>query len=51
MRDIGVGELGEETQVYTDDVAIVGDSVDQLQGVANRWQEGMNQKEMKINTV
>ena len=34
MRDIGIGELGEESLVYADDVAIVVDSVDQLQGVA-----------------
>lgn len=50
MRNIGAGELGEETLVYADDVAIVADNIVQLQTVADRWKEGMDQNTMKINT-
>ena len=50
MRNIGVGDLGEETMVYADDVAIVANNMEQPQRVANRWHEEMSQNELKINT-
>ena len=36
MKNIGVGDLGEETMVYADDVAIVANNMEHLQRVANR---------------
>jgi len=36
MRNIGVGDLGEETMVYVDEVAIVANNMEQLQRVATR---------------
>lgn len=50
MREIGVGELGEETMVYADDVAVVTDNLASLHEVAERWHEGMTRNGMKINT-
>ena len=47
MRNIGVGDLGEEAMVYADDVAIVANDMGQLQRVANKWHEEMSQNEMK----
>ena len=50
MRNIGVGDLGEETMVYADDVAIVVNNMEKLQRVANRWHEEVSPNEMKRNT-
>ena len=50
IREVGVGELGEETLVYADDVAVVTDTVDRLQELVNIWNRGMSLKGMKINT-
>ena len=36
--------------MYADDVAGIADTVDDSQVVANKWQHGMRQNGMKINT-
>ena len=50
LRDIGVGTQNEETLMYVDDVAVVANSADDIQNIANRWWRGMEQNGMKINT-
>ena len=50
MRNIGVGDPGEETMVFADYMAIVANNMEQLQRVANRWHEEVSQNEMKIST-
>ena len=49
MRNIGVGRYYEETLAYADDVALVADSITDLQGILNQWHHEMSQKGMKIN--
>ena len=41
LRDIGVGTQNEETLMYADDVAVVRNSADDIQNIANRWWRGM----------
>ena len=50
IRDIGVNVGSEETLMYADDVAVFTDNVLDIQAAADRWQDGMKQKGMKINT-
>lgn len=35
---------------YADDVAVVTDSLEALQNVVDRWQEGTTRNRIKINT-
>ena len=42
--------FGEETVIYADDVAIIADSTNDVQEVANRWWFGMKANGMKVNT-
>ena len=50
MRQIRVNANGEETLAYADDVAVVTRGAEQLQEVVNRWNQGMKDNGMKINT-
>ena len=50
VRDVGHGHVGWETQMYADDVAVITESVDDLQEVANRWYQAADGTGMKINT-
>ena len=50
IRDVGVGEHGEETLMYADDVAVLLENRDNLQDVANKWWTGMKENGMAINT-
>ena len=43
LKDIGVGTQNEETLMYADDVAVVANSADDIQNIANRWWRGMEQ--------
>ena len=45
-----MGQNGEETLMYADDVVVVANSLTNIQEVASRWWRGMSQNGMKINT-
>ena len=45
MRTIGVGRYQEETMAYADDVAVVADSITDLEEILNQWHHKMPQKE------
>ena len=49
-RDLGVAESSVETLMYADDVAVIANSIEEIQSVANSWYEGTKQNGMKINT-
>ena len=51
LRDIGPGMYGEETIMYADDVAVIADSITDIQEVANRLWFGMKANGMKVNTT
>ena len=46
-RDAGYGHVGRETLMYADDVAVITESVDDLQEVANRWYQAADGNGMK----
>ena len=46
MKDIGVGERGEETFVYADDVAVVSEHAVDLQNIVDAWNLAMTQNGM-----
>ena len=48
-RDLGVAESSVETLLHGDDVAVIANSIEEIQGVANSWYEGTKQNGMKIN--
>ena len=50
IRDVTIGQNGEETVMYADDVVVVANSLTNIQEVASRWWRGMSQNGMKINT-
>ena len=50
IRDVTIGENGEETVMHADDVVVVANSLTNSQEVASRWWRGMSQNGMKINT-
>ena len=51
MREARIGEGGEETFVYADNVAMMVDSAVVLQNIVDMWNLAMTQKGMKINTA
>ena len=51
LKDIGPGMYGEETAMYSDDVAVIANSITDTQEVANRWWFGMKANGMKVNTT
>ena len=48
MRIIRVGRYHEETLVYTDGMAVVEDSITDLQNILHQWHQEMSHKRMKI---
>ena len=50
IRDVRIGENGEETLLYADDVVVMANSRTDVQDVAKRWWHAMNENGMKINT-
>jgi len=50
IRDVTIGQNGEETVMYADDVGVVAHSLTNIQEVASRLWRGMSQNGMKINT-
>ena len=50
IRDVRIGENGEETLLYADDVVVMANSRSDMQDVANRWWHAMNENGMKINS-
>ena len=50
IRDVKIGENGEETLLYADDLVVMANSKTNIQDVANRWWHAMNENGMKINT-
>ena len=50
IRDVKIGDNGEETLLYADDVVVMANSKTNIQDVANRWWHAMNKNDMKINT-
>ena len=50
IRDVKIGENGEETLLYADDVVVMANSKTNIQDVANGWWHAMNENGMKINT-
>ena len=51
IRDVRIGLNNEETLMYADDVAVIANTVTEVQDVATRWWQGMAQNGMKINTA
>ena len=50
VRDIGAAENSVEILMYADDVAVIANSIEEMQSVANSSYEGTKQNGMKINT-
>ena len=50
IRDFGGGDNGDETLMFTDNVADVTDTVTQIQDIAYRWYQRTTGKGMKMNT-
>ena len=48
MRDIGVERFHEETLATADDVAVVADSITDLQEILHKWHQEMSHKGMKL---
>ena len=49
MRNTGVGRFHEETLAYADDVAVIADSITDLQEILHKWRQEMSHKGMKTN--
>ena len=49
-RDLGAAESSVETLMYANDVAVIPNSIEEIQSVAHSWYEGTKQNGMKINT-
>ena len=49
VRDAGYGHVGEEKIMVADDVAVITESVDDLQKVANIWYQAADGNGTKIN--
>ena len=49
-KDIGPGTYGEETMMYADDVAVIANSITDIQEAANRLWLEMKANGMKVNT-
>ena len=50
IRDVKIGENGEKTLLYADDVVVMVNSKTNIQDVAKRWWHAMNENGMKINS-
>ena len=50
VRDAGFGHVGDETLMYANGVAVVTESVDDLQEVGNIWYQAAKGSGMKIST-
>ena len=50
VRDLRIGENGEETVLYADGVVVKANSRSDKKDVAKRWWHAMNENGMKINT-
>ena len=51
IRDVEPAENEEQTLVYADDVAVVAKDANSLQEIVNKWNRGMSNNGMKINTA
>ena len=49
-RYLGLTESSKETIMYADDVAVIANSIEEIQNVANSWYEGTGRNGMKIST-
>ena len=49
IKNTGAGRFHEEILAYADDVAVVADSITDLQEILHKWHQEMSRKGMNIN--